>query len=159
MASLCPHQKPDDVVTTVNTRLPPPPVQPRPKKPSVPLPSASSRSNAPLLPGPPPSTRSSASSVAPPRPRTRQTSQERPAPSLAPSAAATIQIATPTSHVSPPTASATSLPLPQIPVDVQSSGNGDVSGPMFSVGRAGNAEEEDLGFDPSAEGNIYDVST
>ena len=105
------------------------------------------------------------SSVAPPhaRARTRQTSQERSAPSLAPalalSPAPTTQIATPTSQVSPPSASATLLPLPQIPVGAESSGDGGVSGAMFSVGGAGNEEEEDLGFDPSTEGNIYDVST
>ena len=36
---------------------------------------------------------------------------------------------------------------------------GGGGGVMFSVGGAGNGQEENLGFDPTAEGNIYDVST
>ena len=60
---------------------------------------------------------------------------------------------TPTARNATPT-SATSLPLPQVPVATVSSGAS--GGATFNIG---SADEEDTGFNSTAEGNIYDVSS
>lgn len=143
-------------MTTVNTRLPPPPPGARPKKQAAPLPAQRTipTTAPPQLPGPPPSSsRSNAPSIAPPtaRPRHATTTTTTAAAVSASSASQRPAVAN----------SATSLPLPQVPenVDGRVSGSGGAAAvATFSVG-GGPDEGGEGSVDPSTEGNIYDVST